>query len=444
MYEIREMVGSEKGKYTPIEVQVGRVTDLGGFSWASVGGRERVLLPLRHPDLAAQTASAVAPLKELVSGEPINWRPTTPPPIHTVPVASTNLGLVADLLMIYSEEVNKPPLRTQLREARSLEAFTRLFIPASPPLLGEPGYGDDGALFIGSNYGQLRKRDRDGTWKPIDTGTISPITAISVNGNQLLAGTYDGLLLSSVDGGQTWTRLHRFDGEQVVLGIIRSGNQYVVHTGTVVAHPSVKRTDVASMRVYLNGSASQGQPKLLRQIDFPERISGYLLFSLNSIQAGKYYFLNTYGSIERLDLSTLTWTKMPLMHEVSYLRLSSNGQMLTAFKAQGIFSKLSVSMDLGEHWASMEKPSYQVNDIHMESPTAGSATRWDTGAFSSSLEWNEYDPASDSWKKTWSAPPSTCSRTIRDSSGRQLICVSYGGSIFRVGSGKLVPEFLAD
>lgn len=36
-YEIAEMVGSKRGSYTSINVAAGKITDLGGLTWAGVG-----------------------------------------------------------------------------------------------------------------------------------------------------------------------------------------------------------------------------------------------------------------------------------------------------------------------------------------------------------------------------------------------------------------------
>ncbi len=78
-YEIAEMVGKDKNSYLPIQVKPEQITDLGGLTWASVGGRERVLLPLRHPELEAQLASVKSKLNEHTSAEVIEWKPSTPP-----------------------------------------------------------------------------------------------------------------------------------------------------------------------------------------------------------------------------------------------------------------------------------------------------------------------------------------------------------------------------
>lgn len=118
-YEITAELGPRKGVSEPIEVEPGKVTDLGGFAWAAVGNRQRALLPIRHPDLSADIEQALAPLKTHVSPDRIRWQPSQVPAAQPVPVAMTNLGLIGALLTEYEAEVNKTPLRAQLRAARS-------------------------------------------------------------------------------------------------------------------------------------------------------------------------------------------------------------------------------------------------------------------------------------------------------------------------------------
>lgn len=443
-YEISEMGGENKGTYTPIEVKAGKVTDLGGLTWASVGGGKQVLLPLRHQELKANIDIAINRINELVSSERIEWKPSIPPKPQVILTKSTNLGLVADLIVAYTQEMNSPPLRERLREARNIEAFTKLFISSAPPLLGDPSYDDDGSIYIGSNFGQLRKRDSQGTWRTSDTGTISALTAVEARARRIIVGTYDGLLLTSTDNEQTWDRLHKFDGGEMVLSIHLIGSQYFILTGRS-QNPSIGvLTAIESLQVYTLDLPNQTQPKLVRKIELPSKLSFFGLPSVKGIHAGKYYLVNALTGVERFDLDTLLWKKLSLPHDATRLHSASNGSVITAFKAQGAFSKLSISTDFGETWSSIETPPYPVNDIRMESPASGFASRWDMGLFASALQWMQYDPASKSWKQTWAAPPSACVRTIRDGSGKERFCVSGGGSVLRVGSGKLVPEFLAD
>lgn len=441
-YEIAEMVGPTKGKYDPIDVRAGQLTDMGGIVWAGIGNNERVLLPLRHKDLSAAVTAVAEPMS---LGERIEWKPTAPPLVQKVPTtnAMPGSGLLIYAIEAYIDHANKTPLRAQLRSTRSLDEFTKLYLPSAAPVLGGAGVGAAGALYLGGNFGHLRERNGAGAWRSIDTGTMSPITAVAAAGSRVVAGTHDGLLLTSADDAKTWNRLHQFDKKENVLNIHAAGNQYLVLTGKFVGVSTGRTAAIESLQVYALDLPTLA-PKLVRKIDLPKKMNWFQMTSLQANLAGNYYLVNTLESIERFDLTARSWKKVSAPHDVTHLRSAKNGAVLTAFKAQGGFSKLSVSTDFGDSWKAMETPPYPVNDIQMESTEAGYASRWDTGAFASAMQLTQYDPASKSWKQTWTAPTATCLRTLRDASGKEQLCVTGGGSIFRIGSGKLVPEFLAD
>jgi hypothetical protein len=339
--------------------------------------------------------------------------------------------------------VNNTPLRTQLRTAKSLDEFTKLYLPSAAPIMGGSSVDAAGAVYVGGNFGYLRKRDAAGAWRSIDTGTISPLSAIEAAGDRVVVGTHDGLLLTSVDNARTWNRLHQFDKKENVLNIHRAGNEYLVLTSKFVGTATGTTAAVESLQVYVLDLPTMA-PKLLRKIELPKKLNWFQMGSLQASLAGNYYLVNTLESIERFDLTTHTWKKVSAPHDVTHLRSEKNGAVVTAFKAQGVFSKLSVSTDFGDSWKAMETPPYPVNDIQMESTEVGYASRWDTGAFTSAMQLTQYDPASRSWKQTWTAPVATCVRMLRDASGKEQFCVTGGGSIFRVDSGKLVPEFVAE
>lgn len=445
-YEITSELGPRTGVSEPIQVEPGKVTDLGGLVWAGVGNRQRILLPIRHPDLSADIAQALAPLKAHVASDAILWRPSQVPMAQPVPVAMANLGLIGALLMEYEAEVNKTPLRARLRSARNLAEFTGLFLDSATPVLGEPDFDASGQLFIGSNFGRLRVRDDQGNWRTIDTGAISPIMAVAVGADRWVVGTHDGQLLEGKSGAQVWTRVHQFTDGESVLSLARAGSRYVVLTGHFAG--TARQGFQASfdgLQVYLFDPAARPQLRLLKKLEVSSSSPFTRRSTLQGSAAGKHVFLNAGESVERLDMATLAWKTVSPSHDVSHLRSAGDGAVLTAFKAQGLFSKLSISTDFGETWVMGETPPYPVHEIRMESLATGTASRWDTGAFSVALQTMAFDAPSKSWRATWTAPQSACVRTIRDAQGKEAWCVSGGGSILRIGGGgKLVPEFLAD
>jgi len=443
-YEIVEMVGKDKGSFTPIEIVAGKVTDLGGMAWASVGDRERVLLPLRHPELTAQLTEALAPLKSHVGQDSIVWRPTQVPRPQTVPTPANSLGLIGALIAEHVEEANKTPLKVRLRSTKDLESFTALALSAGAPLIAAPSYDKLGNLYIGSNFGQLRIRDGKGNWQSISTGTLSPLIAVEARGNRILVGGTEGLLLSSTDGAKTWKPLYRFGKDEAVLSITHTDAEDFVLTARIQGDATSVYAKFDGLNVYALDWSAEAAPRLVQRIPASMFVFAAMGYAPLAMVVDHYYFVNAGDTLERLDLSTHSWKKITPPHSVSYLRKSSNGKTLTAFKAQGAFSKLSVSSDLGETWSSVETPSYPVLDIHMESPSTGMAARVDVGAFSSALQLVRYDASSKTWKKTWTSPSAGCARALQGPSEDVQLCITPGGSILRIDGDKLIPEALAD
>ena len=104
-YDIDGMAGRDGGRYTPVTVVAGRMTDLGGLARMEIGGYEIVTLPVRHPELDAERQKALQALRpHLRDATPIEWRPTAPPAAVRPATPPTNLGLIADLITVYERE----------------------------------------------------------------------------------------------------------------------------------------------------------------------------------------------------------------------------------------------------------------------------------------------------------------------------------------------------
>jgi hypothetical protein len=224
------MVGQETGTYAPIQVTAGGAVDLGGLTWANVGAKQRVLLPLRHAELSERTATVILQAKEHLTSETLEWNPPIAPKPQMIPTPPSGLGLIGDLIMLAVEKANQIPLRERLNKSRDLREFTSLYVSTAAPLIGDSAVDAQGNVYIGANFGQLRRRDARGDWSSMDTGTIAPITAVHVNEQSIIIGTLDGRLRSSADGGQTWTGIHKFNDDEPVLSIHGHAGRHLVVT----------------------------------------------------------------------------------------------------------------------------------------------------------------------------------------------------------------------
>lgn len=446
-YDIEGTVAADGSPYTPIVVESGRMTDLGALLRIQLGGYETVLLPIRHPEADAEARAAQSRLSSVLhAADSPRWEPTAPPKSVRAEAPLTGLGLIADLLTDYERHINKPPLSKQLKEAPTLDALAALARLAVAPRTEESASDRAGNLYFGADFGQLRIRRPDGTWGSIDTGTLDEITAVGADGDCIVAGTLRGLLLMSTDAGRSWHRIRSLDRNEIVVDIDRAPHAWVVltaRTGTGVNPWG----PVQGLRAYLAHREDMDDLAPSKDFTLPQLYSARtrgMSDALVGQVAGGAYIVNTVTDVQKLDLASMQWstlTRPP--HRVDVLHVSVDGTLITALRIQGAFSKISVSKDGGTTWLPYSRPPYAIYDAVLETPDSGNATRWNSHAFSATLEFYSYDPTAKDWHKTGESPPG-CIRLLRDESYEQRFCLTSGGSILDRKGGKWVAEFAVE
>jgi hypothetical protein len=440
-YEIPDTHAQDGGRYEPIVVRAGEITDLGAVLKIQLGGYESVWLPLQHAEAAVEIAAAQARLGALVKNL-TSWRPSAPPQPIKEGTPDTHLGLIADLIMMYDRKVNKPPLSKQLREARTLETLMPLARLAVAPRIEEAGVDEALNFYYGADFGQVRVRHADGVWGSIDTGTLDEITAVSAKGTRLVAGTLRGALLAGADSGQSWSPLRRLDRDEIVVDIDHVGARWFV----LAAQSAGQRNPwmlAGRLRVYSSARDDFADLAPIKDFVIPKnmfgRIDGFPQ-SLVGRVVGASYFVNTITELQRLDTHTLEWTAAKPPHRVDSFEVSRDGTLITAVRLQGAFSKITVSNDGGSTWLPYSRPPYTLYDVVLETADSGVATRWNSHAFSASLELYSYDPKIKDWRKTGEAPAG-CVQLLHDADSRQRFCLTSGGSILDQKNGAWAVEF---
>jgi hypothetical protein len=444
-YQVAGFVNPDGSKYLPVNVSQGRVTDLGGVVQLKIGGYESVWLPIRHPEIAVETQRAIDKLRpHLADAEPLEWKPLVPPRSVERGSASTGLGLIADLLQIYLEHVNKPPLNKQLKETKTIEDFFQLAATAIPPQTEEPGVDDRGNLYYGAELGRIRVRSPAGQWSSLDTGTLQTVTAIETYRGGLVAGTSQGDIRVSRDG-KNWEKRFAFSESETVVDIDRIGERWIVLTTRITSTPIPTMIDVYihsvdSLKVYTTTADDLATLRLLREINLPEKL--FLVFGMGvrGQHAAGTYYVNVGKELLKLDLATMQWSSATPGNTLTGFNISPKTGFLTAYRSQGIFSKLHVSGNQGVTWRPVDTPPYTFYDVYFESEGKGHATRFSMGAFSSSIEFMTYDPAADRWQKTHDAPRE-CRRILRDGDNVQRFCLTNGNTILNYVDGKWAVEF---
>jgi len=443
-YEVPSMVRDSKGSYTPIRVTAGRMTDLGGIVSFDVGGNMRVLLPFRHPEFEAHRQLALDKNRaHLSSPEPIEWTPSAPPKPYDVGTPGTGLGLIADLLMTYNTHVNKPTVSQQLKSAATIPEFLAITKTIQPPATA-PAADAAGNHYYGADLGQVRVRDPQGTWQALDTGTVATITAVAVDDRRLIAGTNEGTLRISDDLGKTWKSGGMITGGEAVVDIDAvSAQVLIVSTRTVSGAANAAMVD--QIQVNSVNRADFSDPRLLRRITLKEPVHSLLASGIRAQVLGDFYFVNAFEELARYDLAAKTWKNVYPGHAVALFDAEPRTGLLSTFRNQGVFSKLSTSSDNGDSWQTRETPPYGVERLHMRATDAGDATRWNPGAFTVTMETYRLKPGAPKWEKTGETPPTACPRTVHDVAYTQVFCVTSSNSILKLtDGGKLAVEFAAN
>ncbi|QNM94850.1 hypothetical protein [Chitinimonas koreensis] len=245
----------------------------------------------------------------------------------------------------------------------------------------------------------------------------------------------------SPDAG--WEVTKALPNDEMVIDIDRAGARWLVLAARIKPAPFPGLVDVDGLKVYSGVRDDASDLALLKTVDLQHRTLPQGLGTRGQVWAGAYY-LNAVTALERLDPATLQWQPLQPGHPVSHFRVAEPSGLLTAFLAQGMFSKLSVSADAGKTWRRMETPPYTVDDVQVLDPQTAQATRWSAGAFTANIEFLRYDLAGQTWPRILEAAPEACRRTFKTQDGAAVFCLSRGGSILRFDGKGLVVEFAAD
>lgn len=439
-YKLYRWRGLWMGNYPSVSVKAARLTDLGSLVAVPVGSNDLVLLPVHSSESARNAAVALAEFQPvLVDKEPIQWRMAqTPAPFRIREVSEKAFGLIVDLLSIYESRTNAAPMSKQLREAGEADAFLRLAKFATPPLTQKPVQDAQGRMFFGAALGQVRVREASGAWTAIDTGSLHSVTAVAVRDALMVAGFDNGTLRASDDGGKTWNPVTAWDRSSSVVDITRLDAQWLVTT----AHNTILRGGLRSvdqMTVY--GGKADDLGDLAKLKDFA--LETEALFRPHAEAFQGYYYLNAFPKLWRLDVANQQWRAVGPDTDVHGFQVSPVSGTLAAYRIKGGFSRLYVSTDHAQTWTRYDNPPYVIMDIRFANAEQGQAVRWNTGAFSGTVELMQYDRPTDAWTKSVEAPPG-CVRVLPDAQHTARLCVTKGGNILSLAGGKWLAEFAVD
>jgi hypothetical protein len=436
-YKLAKWGDYKWGDYPSFSVKAGHLTDLGSLIPFQIGGHEIVVLPIRHSEVARDVSIAINEYKPfLVSMEPIKWEPQAPPKPIKLKMQSTGLGLVADLISQHERNVNKPSMNKQLREVASVQDFFRLAKAAMPPLTDEPSIDAQANLYYGADFGQIRFRKPTAEWGAIDTGTLNAVTAVEVYSASIIAGFENGIIRGSDNGRTNWKQLASLGPDESVVDIDRVDNHWFVTTARLIPNPYGSHS-VDQVNVYVARKSDFSDLSNIKQVSI--KTPNFFL-KVRGEAVNNFYYVNPIPDLLRLDILSMQWDKITPSKQVNGFHISPRTETLAAYNAMGMFSKLYVSTDHGDNWNEYKTPPMHFMDIYFEDKSEGRAVRMNMGAFTSTYELMEYDPAKKTWKKT-SDVPAGCDRVLRDTDYAPKFCITKGGSILGYARPQWAVEF---
>lgn len=155
------------------------------------------------------------------------------------------------------------------------------------------------------------------------------------------------------------------------------------------------------------------------------------------------YLINVPPDLMRLDITTMSWSRVPLPGQVDGFAVSADGRVFSAFHPAGMFSKLYVSDDSGATWKEYKRPPYIIQDVQFLSSGEGIAVRKKLKFATAELELYKLDASQSDWTLERELP-NECSTLINGSDNRPRFCITRGGSILAISEGKLDVEFVRD
>lgn len=418
-YRITKWGDQPWGDYPAFEVQAGRVTDLGSLVPIDIGGYALVVLPVRHPETEHDidlALDAFAPY--LTSREPLRWEPKVPPqPIQLKP-GFTLLGLMA--------RANKPSMIEQLASVGSIAEFLKLARTMTPPTYGyEPGIDAESNLYFGADLGQIRVRHSDGSWGNIGIDTLRSISSVEVVGDSLFAGSDNGNIYRTTDGGKSWTNLNVVVGHEKVIDLDRVPGRWIVTTAHEVSYPYGFVVD--RITVHTAGQDDLSDLTVSKQFPLPDPSKLVPWMGVRGDIAGNDYYINTFTQLQRLDLSSMQWESIKPPTKLSAHRVDPRTGIITAFLSDGIYSKIYVSADRGLTWKKVGRPPDFIGDVQFDDLGNGYASRRRFKGATLVFETYAYDASVNDWRMT-SEAPSNC-WPVRVSPAMPVLCIASNSSI---------------
>jgi len=224
-------------------------------------------------------------------------------------------------------------------------------------LINKPVMNKHGEIFAGSMLGQILKRNSNGKWSQLDTGSIHEVISVfPLNDKTLIAGGDAGLFVISTDLGKSWKKLPPLPirGANFFTGRDSAGRFYTV----------TRRENDAIL--FSSTDIYKGNWKKLREFKIEKGwsvpwsaaevnlVDDHLFMAL---PPHNFHGYNTTTNKWHDSLAPFSWT--------GQVRMLPGG-MTYAVGTAGMLNSLFVSPDYGKTWSELDTSTRSANPIFLD------------------------------------------------------------------------------
>jgi hypothetical protein len=430
-------------------VKAGAATDLGALVPLEVGNYQGAVAHTQGPAAEADAKASLSALHAPDGMAVEAWAPGDAPlkleasKGPSGPFMGVTGTMVVDAMMAIDRHKNARPMSERLGKAASSSTLLEAAKESALPVMLRPVQDEAGKLYFGAELGQVRVRDTDGTWSTLDTGSLHNVTSLMVTSDLLVAGMGNGTVRVSHDHGKQWEEAAYLDcGGGRIVDIEFSGSYWAAtaingYEWLTEAYPPM----FWHTRICAFASDDADLTHLVvRKSEMVDR--------LKSVGAGSQLTKNAYFTmfapdLMKLDLGTMTWTKVNTPANPTGFVLDEATGTAAIVHSQGMFSSMYLSTDAGTNWTKIDRPDYAIINISFPSPTEGYAVRAKARTFTIQQITYSYSAAANRWSQM-KVLPDECMASLMDGKGKPVFCLTRGGSILNVEKTPAALEYLRD
>lgn len=406
------------------EISADSVTDLGVLVMQPVGKGKAVVFPVPGADRTQELLTHRFPSTERTwAGKPvIAWQaPDWTPQPFSFGEADAGLGLVVEMMNMKISADTRLGARPRWDNAKTPNDFHTLAKGATVAL-SRPAVAADGTMYFGSLLGQVLRRSPEGNWTNIETGRTGEISAVTLQGDELIAGTEDGEILKLAGGSASVI------GRIGDAGRIVDVRHWPGEDWWIVSRQLQEKT--TATHVYAGkslGELAAVPSKSLSQPNMPPFFGTPKPFAVPVPGKAKYY-LSVLDELHAYDATASVWTDLP-QKKAPMLLANNDGSVLFSMQPA------QFSADDGASWTAFKPNGALAALAFFDASNALAIFMTDRMTWSGTQEIRSTTDGGKTWTRVNELSKSPCDvRTVRQNDvQKRLFCVFRDGDIYSTG-----------